>query len=347
MQYDMHNFWQKLSVQNKSFSGGRRPIIALAPLANVTDAAFRRIIAAYGKPDVMFTEFVSADGLMHGLHRIEAAGSHALLCDLMYTESERPIVAQFFTADPDAMFRAATLARELGFDGVDINMGCPDRSVEKQGAGAALIKDPPRARAVLAAAQEGVGSLPVSIKTRTGYNKDVTEAWIGALLRGKPAAITLHARTRKEMSAVPANWGAVKRAVDIAKGSGVLIIGNGDVQDLEEAKEKAAQTGADGIMLGRAIFGNPWLFKPLSAKSPELAKGLMREEKLNVMVEHTALFEKLLGRVKNFALMKKHYKAYINSFDGAKELRLKLMDEAETASDVERIVREWQNRMRV
>src|SRR5258708_5040313 len=137
-----YGFWEKLK---KLSQDENRPIMALAPLANVTDAAFRRLIAKHSKfirtdgsrggPDVMFTEFVSADGLAHG-------GREILLKDLIFTEAERPIVAQFFTSTPDNMFAAAKLAREMGFDGVDINMGCPDRSIEKQGAGAAHIKDP-------------------------------------------------------------------------------------------------------------------------------------------------------------------------------------------------------------
>ena len=145
------NFWQKLP----------KPFFTLAPMADVSDAAFRRVIAKYGKPDVTYTEFVSADGLALA----PADGRRKLLADLMYSEAERPIVAQFFTSNPKHMRRAAELARELGFDGVDINMGCPDRSVEKQGAGAALMKKPQLARELIRAAKDGSGGLPVSVKT--------------------------------------------------------------------------------------------------------------------------------------------------------------------------------------
>jgi len=299
--------------------------MALAPLADVTDAAFRRLIAKYGKPDVMFTEFVSADGLL-------SPGREVLMKDLIFTESERPIVAQFFTSKPEKMREVAKLARELGFDGIDINMGCPDKSVEKQGSGASLIKNPELAQELIRAAKEGAGDLPISVKTRIGYNHDETEEWIGQLLKAEPAVITIHARTRKEMSKVPANWGAVKRAVAVAKGSGTLILGNGDVMNKEEAIKRIEETGADGVMIGRGIFGNPWLFGTGGPTSIE--------QKLNVLIEHTKLFEELLGETKNFAVMKKHYKAYVNGFDGAKELRIQLM-ETHTASEVEKIITDF------
>ncbi len=312
-------FWGKL----------RKPIMVLAPMANVTDAAFRRIIAKYGKPDVMFTEFTSADGLM-------SVGQKNLLVDLMYSESERPIVAQLFSGNPEKMFEAAKLVKELGFDGLDINMGCPDRSIEKSGAGACLIKNPRLAKELIRAAREGSG-LPVSIKTRLGYNKDILEEWLPELLVEKPVAITIHARTRKEMSKVPARWERVKRAVEIRDElkSGTLILGNGDVKDLADARQKVRETGADGVMLGRAIFGNPFLFARQRGDSE--FKMYDVKKRLEVLVEHTKLFEDLLGEHKNFAIMKKHFKAYVEGFEGAKDLRVKLM-ETESATEVGHIV---------
>lgn len=303
--------------------------MALAPMADVTDSAFRRIIAKYGKPDVMFTEFTSADGLALAPEE----GRKKLLKNLLYSESERPIVAQFFTSSPDNMRKAAELAVELGFDGVDINMGCPDRSIEKQGAGASLIKNPKLARKLIQAAKEGAQSLPVSVKTRTGFNRVELESWLPELLEEEPAAITIHARTKKEMSKVPAQWELVKRAVEIRnQHQGLtLILGNGDVTDLDEAKMRVEETDCDGVMFGRAIFGNPWLF----AYSYELENSV--EQRLKVLLEHSRLFEKLLGDTKNFAIMKKHFKAYVSGFDGASELRAKLM-ETNNASEVEKIV---------
>lgn len=316
-----------------------RPICVLAPLADVTDAAFRRIVAKYsshkrengtiGGPDVMWTEFVSADGLM----RAPEEGKVKLLKDLEYSEEERPIVAQLFGSTVEHMEGAARLCRERGFDGVDINMGCPDRSVEKQGCGAAMIKNPENARAIIRAAKRGAGELPVSVKTRLGYNKDELETWLPELLEEEPAVVTIHARTRKEMSKVPARWERVKRAVEIrdACKSSALIFGNGDVHNISEAHTKARTSGADGVMLGRALFGNPWLFHPEKDIS-----NVSLEERLRVMVEHTKLFEELLPH-KNFATMKKHYKAYAHGFDGAKELRMELM-EMSNSSEVEKCV---------
>ncbi len=337
-------FWQKL----------QKPFFVLAPMADVTDAAFRRMIAKYsahlrsdgtvGAADVMWTEFVSADGLVLA----GAEGKKKLLADLLYSEEERPIVAQLFSADPEHMEAAAGLCRELGFDGIDINMGCPDRSIEKQGCGAAMIKNPDQAVAIIAATKRGgkgpgkiqgkesEKELPVSVKTRIGYNTDSLEEWLPALLSAEPAAVTLHARTRKEMSKVPARWERLARAVAIrdACKSQTLIIGNGDVVDLRDAHQKAEETGVDGVMLGRAIFGNPWLFHP-----ERDAVNVSVEERLRVMVEHTKLFEELLPH-KNLAIMKKHYKAYVHGFEGAGALRPRLM-EAHGVLEIESIIKEF------
>lgn len=323
------NFWQQLP----------KPFFVLAPMADVTDVSFRRMIAkcsahertdgTVGGPDVMWTEFVSADGLI----RATEEGKKKLMADLLYAEEERPIVAQLFSSHPEYMEKAARLCKELGFDGIDINMGCPDKGIEKQGCGSAMIKNPEVAKAVIEAAKRGGGGLPISVKTRLGYNTDELETWLPFLLNANPAAITVHARTRKEMSKVPARWERVLRAVEIRNElkSETLIIGNGDVLSLEDARVKATTTGADGVMLGRSIFGNPWLFHPTKDLS-----NVSLEERFAVVLEHTQLFEELLPH-KSFALMKKHYKAYINGFDGASELRAKLM-EAEDAQQVGNIL---------
>src|SRR3972149_722965 len=364
----MH-FWQTL----------KKPIMVLAPMADVTDPAFRYIIAKYSKwggqdigtygkftrphsqivggPDVMWTEFVSADGLFLG-------GYEHLIKDLAFTNAERPIVAQFFTSKPEMMRKAAELACDLGFDGIDINMGCPDKSVEKQGSGAAHIKNYKHAQEIILAAMEGweqgiskregatgvkatsASGRPVSVKTRIGYNKNEIEIWIPALLETKLAVITLHARTRKEMSSVPAEWGHIKRAVEIrnewrdAEGnkSETLIFGNGDGKDLADAHEKVKETECDGVMLGRAIFGTPWLFS--NSRELENRESFeVRKKILEILVEHTKLFEELLPH-KSSAIMKKHYKAYVTGWDGAQELRMKLM-EAKNTGEVSSIVNEY------
>ncbi len=297
-------------------------------MADVTDPAYRRLIAEFARtPYVTWTEFVSADGLA----RAPEVGRKKLLADLQFSEKEHPIVAQFFTSIPEHMEAAAALARELGFDGVDINMGCPDKSIEKQGAGAALIRTPERAQELVAAAKAGAKGLPVSVKTRLGYNTDELERWLPQLLAAGPAVVTIHARTRKEMSLVPARWERVQRAVMIRDemNSDTLIFGNGDLRDLDDAKNKCAETGADGAMLGRAIFGNPWLF----GEAPSVA------ERLTVLARHCALFEELLPH-KSFSIMKKHFKSYTSGLDGAAELRSKLMH-AENAAAVAAILKTY------
>ncbi len=320
----MKNFWQQLKAD---LSRAGRGIMVLAPMADVTDCVFREIINKYGKPDVFWTEFVAADGLAHPKAR------EKLLIDLKYTEGEHPIVAQIFGGKPGNIREAAKLCRELGFDGVDINMGCPDKTIEKQCAGSGMIKDPELAKRVIEAAREGAGDIPVSVKTRIGYNKNEIDTWIRGLLEMKLPLLTVHLRTRKEMSDVPAHWELMREIVKMRDeiSPETLIFGNGDALDIKDAEKKVAETGCDGVMLGRAIFGNPWLF---SGKIPTL------EEKLKVMIEHTNLFWKVLKPHKNFAIMKKHYKAYVNNFDGAKELRMKLM-EAETASEIENITNDF------
>ena len=318
------NFWEILP----------KPFFALAPMEDVTDAAFRRLIARYGKPAVMFTEFTSADGLLLAPEKAQPL----LRKKLIFSDSERPIVAQLFTASPERMEKAAALVQELGFDGIDINMGCPVREVVENGCGAALIKNPALARALIRAARRGCGglvskggsglrTLPVSIKTRTGYDRDTLDEWLPELIAEEPAAIAIHARTRREMSDVPAHWDRVKRGVEIrdAQGSRTLIIGNGDVKDLAHARAKAAETGCDGVMLGRAICGNPWLF----AYSRELENKVhvpTPSEKVNALVEHLKLFGELRGNTTNYAVMKKHFKPYISGWDNAKELRVQMMD---------------------
>ncbi len=304
------------------------PFFVLAPLADVTDAAFRRVIARYGKPDVLWTEFTSAEGLAG--HRYAP-----LWCNLLYSEAERPIVVQLWSADLGAMEYAAALVAGMGFDGIDINMGCPDRKVEKHGAGAALCRQPALAQALIRAAQRGAGTTPVSVKIRIGYDRDILDTWLPALLETQPVAITIHARTRQEKSDVPADWNAVARAVDIRRkmGSSTLLIGNGDVQDIAEAHRRAGETGVDGVMLGRAIFGNPWLFHPSVTRDQ-----LTAAERLNVLVEHTQLFETLLGDIKSMDRMKKHYKAYLSGIADAEALCMQLMG-TQSAAEVAAVVR--------
>lgn len=311
----MSNFWQQLD----------KPFFVLAPMANVTDWAFRQIVAKCGRPDVFYTEFLSCDGIIYDKTRFEK--------ELYFEKSERPIVVQFFSSKPDNFYKCAQLAQELAYDGIDINMGCPDRSVEKQGAGAALIKNPKLAQEIIKETKRGAGKLPVSVKTRIGYNKIETKEWIPKLLEMELAAITIHGRTRKEMSLVPAHWDEIGLAAEMAKGTETLIIGNGDVTDIKDAKQKADDYGLDGIMVGRGIFANPWFFNE-NINIDEITF----TQRITLLLEHLELFTELWGnpstnpgQVKNFDNMKRFFKVYISGWSaqadrpGAKELRVKLM----------------------
>lgn len=309
-----------------------KPFSAMAPMADVTDAAFRALVAKCGSPDIFWTEFVSADGLYHTreIQKLPDA-KNPLMRELAFEENQRPIVAQIFSSKPKMITYATKLVAELGFDGVDINMGCPDRAIERQGCGAAMIKNPKLAQEIIRAAQ-GASSLPVSVKTRVGYTKETLEEWLTALLVVEPAAITLHLRTRKELSLVSADWELMKKAVEIRNKMNprVLLIGNGDVQNLEDARIKAAQSGCDGVMLGRAMFGNPWVFAGRKSEETPLA------EKLVALLDLGRGFEGL-SPPKNFAILKKHIKAFVTGFSGAAEFRARLML-AESATELENLI---------
>lgn len=338
-----------------------RPFYALAPMADVTDIAFRKLVAKHsrhgkidGGPDIFWTEFVSTDGLV-------SSGREALIRDLEFTSSEQPIVAQIFGATPENFRKIAIQCEEFGFAGIDINMGCPDRSVCKQGAGAALITTPKLAQEVVLACQAGAPNTPISVKTRIGWQKDETDTWIKAILETKPAVVTIHARTQKDMSKSNPKWEAVKRAVEIRNvlSPNTLIMANGGIRTHTQGQEIVDFTGCDGIMMGKAVFGNPWLFDK-TKKPIDITIG----EKLKVLIEHAQIFMEEMGDIgvgtnkpelsfgkksytmkemvpgKNFSILKKHFKAYCHGFPGAKELRINLMD-ASSLEDITELIRNW------
>jgi tRNA-dihydrouridine synthase len=274
----------------------------------------------------MFTEFTSADGLIFA----DEKGQKRLDTKLSFTPTERPIVAQLFTVSPERMERAARIVAERGFDGLDINMGCPAKAVEKSGCGAAMIKNPSWAKEIIRAAKRGARGLPISVKTRIGYRTNELDTWIPALLGENIAALTIHARTRNEMSDVPAQWDTIAQAVQVRnaiqnpRGDAswmTLIIGNGDVRDIADARAKVAESGCDGVMLGRAVFGNPWLISEKRRFSE-----VSHEMRVSALIEHIALFQEKLSGLVNEAVMKRHFKAYIQGWHGAADLRARLME---------------------
>lgn len=296
-------------------------------MEDVTDTVFRRIVAKCGKPDLFYTEFVSCDGLL-------SPGREKVAQRLQYTEEERPLIAQIWGTDPSAFYKAAQIIVELGFDGIDINMGCPVEKIVKQGACSALIENPTLAVEIIKATKEGAGDLPVSVKTRIGFKNRKTTEWASVLLGTDLAALTIHGRVAKEMSKYPADWDAVGEVVRLRDSMGVstLIVGNGDIKSLSQALEMHQKYDVDGVMIGRGIFDNPWLFN----QSVDISK-VSVEEKLNILLEHVTLFDQVWGDKKNFAILKKFFKVYVNGFDGAADLRAKLM-ECEDADEVKVVI---------
>jgi nifR3 family TIM-barrel protein len=301
----MSNFWANLP----------QPFTVLAPMENVTDFVFREIVACLlPKPNVFFTEFTSADGL-------NSKGREETIEKLKFSEAQRPIVAQIWGTNADNLYKAAQLVSELGFDGVDINMGCPVPAVMKHGAGAAFIKNPKLAKECIEAVKSGSHGLPVSVKTRIGYQEIITEDWISFLLEQKIDALTVHGRTAKQMSKGEANWKEIGKVVlmrnEIAPNT--IIIGNGDVKDYPDAVEKHHQFHMDGAMIGRGIFTNPWTFDKTTHEHS-------KEEYLDILVKHMDLYDKVWGDTHHFDVLKKFFKMYVREFDGANELRQKLME---------------------
>lgn len=311
------DFWKKL----------KKPFFVLAPMADVTDVPFRTIIGDCGRPDVFYTEFVSAHGLA-------SPGRERLIKDLALVPSDHPIIAQFFGTWPEHLYAAGQLARELGFDGVDINMGCPDKGVMKQGAGIALCKTPELAKDLIKSLREGAGDLPISVKTRLGlYDTKETEAWISAILEAKPDALIIHGRTMKEMSKVPAHWDLIGRVSQMCHAAGVICIGNGDVMSREQGLELAETYGVDGLMVGRGIFHNPWVFAETQTEHTP-------RERLELLLKHVDLWLAQWDGIKSFDLMKKFFKIYCSEWPGAADLRAKLM-ECRTAEQVQTLVGEY------
>lgn len=318
-----------------------RPIVGLAPMDGVTDAPMRFITAKYGKSfgkaqgklDVMFTEFVSAEGIR--------AKAEKMFSELKFAEVERPIVAQLFGKDPEAFAVAAKKVIELGFDGVDINMGCPSHNVTDNGAGAGLIENRELAREIIAAVKMTVSQchsvtgnkIPVSVKTRIGTSA-ADESWWEFLAKQDLAAVTMHGRTFKQMYQGQADWESLARAAKVIKAKGTIFLGNGDINSLQLAADSCQRYGVDGVLIGRAAMGNPWVFQ-LAAGSGQLSVG--KVERLRVALEHAYKYEELFPN-ETFLPMRKHLAHYAKGFDGASELRQKLVL-TNSADEVEEIIK--------
>lgn len=301
------NIWQELKQKHQ-------PFFVLAPMDDVTDTVFRQIVAKHAPADLMMTEFANADGYC-------SEGKPAIMNRLAYSPAEGPVVAQIWGVEPkNYKVMAGDMAR-LGFVGVDINMGCPIKDMIKKGACSAMIQNPELANAVIASAKQGAdGKIPVSVKTRIGFNKIDTQSWIGNLLEQNIDALIVHGRTRKEMSKVPAHWDEIKKAVKLRDkiAPDTVIIGNGDVGSVEQGLALAKETGVDGIMIGRGIFHDLFVFE-------KIKKTHTPKEMFGILLEHIKLYEKQWGSDRSYEPLKKFYKIYINGFDGASKIRAEIM----------------------
>ncbi len=320
-----------------------KPIFGLAPMDGVTDAVFRSIVYRSGAPDVLFTEFVSVEGLSRKIP--------ALLRDLQYQPEERPMIAQIYGYEPEAFKQSIKIVADLGFDGVDINMGCPAKSVVHSGGGAALIRTCPHAKTIIYTCASALDEyyeqtgkrLPLSVKTRLGYDKIVVKDWIRELLdTEKLSNISLHGRTLKQAYTGNADWDAIAQAAELTRGTNVTLLGNGDLNSLEDAAHKIRISGVDGALLGRASFGNPWLFREKEnyriQTSPSLPPSSLEgesgrrtdegvisiQDRISTLIEHARLLWKS-KEPRHFIQIRKHAGWYLKGFPGAAELRNSLV----------------------
>lgn len=358
------NFWDDLFVKNKM-------VLGLSPMDGVTDVAMRYMTAKYSCPDLLFTEFVSVDAL----HYATGERRERLLKTFMRVRNADPYretpptfgvptrdslaspveespfpyeIAQVFGHTPELFAEAAVIVEKMGFDGIDINMGCPMHKVEDQGSGAGLIRTPKLAQEIIRTVKSAT-KLPVSVKTRIGMNSDVAEEWMSALMEEQPTNISLHGRTLRQLYSGKSDWEAIGRAAVVVHKHGGHILGNGDVESLQDAKDKSEKYGVDGVLIGRAAEGNPGIFLGINEPS--------KEQRFAWMIEHARVFESVFTeRVdlskfeqstsrnqpsKSFMPMRKHLAWYCKGFPGAVEMRTKLML-SNSAHEVESILRDFQ-----
>jgi tRNA-dihydrouridine synthase len=291
---------------------------------DVTDTVFRQIIADTAAPDLFFTEFVNVDGL-------QSAGRQKIIHRLKYSEEERPIIAQIWGKQPGNYHQTAKELVDIGFDGIDINMGCPDKAVLKNGCCGALINNHELASEIIEQTRHGAGDkIPISVKTRIGF-REFDRKWMEFLLRQKLSMLSIHLRTVREMSKVPAHWELMDeiRGMRDQLSPDTLLVANGDVQTRQQAEELAKKHKIDGVMIGRGVFGDPYVF---AEKSPW--DEMPPEEKMVLYQRHVELFEKTWkNNERPIVTLNKFCKIYINGFEGAKELRDELMH-AKDAGDL-------------
>ncbi len=329
----------------------------------VTDSAFRYIVATYGKPDIVFTEFTNVHDICSGRLKV--------LDSLRYSAVERPVIAQIYGKDPALFYQAAHVVCELGFDGLDINMGCPSKNVASSGSGAGLIRTPNLALELMDHARKGIqdwadgqtlaesglkpsavqaiaqlkaehpdlteyqerSSIPLSVKTRLGFDCNIINEWSDCLIQGRPEVISMHGRTLSQMYKGQSDWEAIAQAATRIQQHGILALGNGDIKSLTDAHQRIHNSGVNGVLIGRGALGNPWIFQEIEQVREAITTGSPLEwktsepsldEKFQAMITHAQCFEAIYG-TERFVRMRKHLGWYCSAFPHAAAMRVQMV----------------------
>lgn len=303
------NFWNQLP----------KPFFVLAPMEDVTDVVFRHVVAKAGRPDVFFTEFTNSESYCH------PEGVKSVRGRLMFTEDEQPMVAHIWGDHPENFRRMSMGIAEMGFKGIDINMGCPVPNVAQRGKGSGLILRPDVAAELIQAAK--AGGLPVSVKTRLGFKKvDEWKEWLTHILKQDIANLSIHLRTRDEMSQVDAHWELIPEIKELRDqiAPNTLLTINGDILDRQMGLELATKYGVDGVMIGRGIFKNPFAFE----KEPKEHSSKEYLDLLRMQLDLHDQYIEVLPR--SVSALQRFFKIYVKGFRGASELRNQLMNTRST-----------------
>lgn len=299
------NFWSELP----------RPFFILAPMEDVTDIVFRHVVSEAARPDVFFTEFTNTESFCH------PEGIHSVRGRLTFSEDEQPMVAHIWGDKPEQFRETSIQLAKMGFKGIDLNMGCPVANVAKKGKGSGLILRPDVAAEIIQATK--AGGLPVSVKTRLGYYEiDEWKDWLKHVFEQDIANLSIHLRTRKEMSKVDAHWELIEAIKNLRNeiAPNTLLTINGDIPDRKTGLELAEKYGIDGVMIGRGIFHNPFAFE----KEP---REHTCKELLDLLRLHLSLFNKYeKDEIRQFKSLRRFFKIYVRGIRGASELRHQLMN---------------------
>lgn len=297
----VNNFWSEL----------KKPIIGLAPMDGVTDHPMRQIQVSVSKPDVMYAEFVSVEGFIRNPKAFERK--------LFFKENERPLVVQLFGYTPSAFSETITGLAKYRFDGIDLNMGCPAKSVLQKGGGGALIGNYTLAEKIIKSSINAISKskqkIPLSVKTRIGKEKPITEDWFSFLSSFPLVEVTVHGRMLKQGNSGPVDWDEIEKASNILKSKNIIVLGNGGVKSVNEANLMSKKYDLDGILIAQAACGNPWVF---SGQTPT------KEQILQIILKHTKLVSNFYDR-RGFVTILKHLSWYPKRFPNNKKLKVELL----------------------